>query len=199
MTRQFHNAVLIVGAGSALLCVSFWFLLREARGIRVGTGVVSQTLCSGVFVSGLDPDLLYAQAVKPIPGQTLLAKRLRYNVDRTARQVTTTWAGAFQSRAVYRDGFGCMLLHGGTPQDAAIFKSAGVIGMLSAGSHESPLEVQPPSPELEAALDRAFAEPSHPPYRRVKAVVLLHDGKLVGERYAPGCRADTPILGYSLS
>ena len=182
-----------------LFCVSVWLLLRQARGIRVGTGVVSQTLCSGVFVSGLDPDLLYAEAVKPIPGQTLLAKRLRYNVDRKARQVTATWAGAFQSRAVYHAGFGCVLLHGGALQDPTIFKSAAAVIGISAENHQSPLEVQPPSPEIEAALDRAFAEPSHPPYRRVKAVVILHDGKLVGERYAPGYQAGTPILGYSLA
>ena len=61
------------------------------------------------------------------------------------------------------------------------------------------LEVEPPSAKLEAALDRAFAEPSAPPYRRVKAIVILHDGKVVAERYAPGYRAETPILGYSLA
>ncbi|MGA3055260.1 MAG: serine hydrolase [Candidatus Korobacteraceae bacterium] len=166
----------------------------------MGTGVVSQILCSGVFVSGLDPDLLYAEAVKPIPGQTLLAKRLRYNVDKAARQITTTWAGAFKSSAVYRDGFGCMLLHGDEPKDAGIgVTPVSATGVLSAAEPATRLEVQPPSPKLELALNRAFAEPSHPPYSRVKAVVILHDGKLVAERYAPGYSADTPILGYSLA
>jgi CubicO group peptidase (beta-lactamase class C family) len=54
-------------------------------------------------------------------------------------------------------------------------------------------------PQLEAALDRAFAEPSQSPYRRVKAIVILHDGKLVAERYAPGYDDATPVLGYSLA
>ena len=61
------------------------------------------------------------------------------------------------------------------------------------------LDVAPQSPKLEAALDRVFAETAQPPYRRVKAIVILHDGKLVAERYAPGYNADTPILGYSLA
>jgi CubicO group peptidase (beta-lactamase class C family) len=61
------------------------------------------------------------------------------------------------------------------------------------------IEVESPSPRLEAALDRAFEEPAQPPYRRVKAIVILHDGKLVAERYAPGYSPDTPILGYSLA
>jgi hypothetical protein len=110
MTRKFPM-ILAVAIGGALLCALIWFLHREARGIRVGTAVVSQTLCSGVFVSGLDPDALYTEAVKPNPGQTLLAKRLKYSVDRAAKEVTATWAGAFQSRSVYHEGFGCVLLH----------------------------------------------------------------------------------------
>ncbi len=179
----------------AVLVAGILFLTREAPGIRVGTAVVAHTLCSGVFVSGLDPDLLYAEAVKPIPGQTALSKHLKYVVDRTGRQVIATWAGVIRSRAVYRDGLGCVLVHGDDSKDAGKFSA----GENSLSPPPAPLESKPPEPKLEAALDRAFAEPGQPPYRRVKAIVILHDGKLVAERYAPGYRADTPILGYSLA
>lgn len=200
MTRRFRNTLLVMGASSAALCAGVWFFVRASRAIRVGTAVVSHTLCSGAFVSGLDPDSLYAEAVKPIPGQSVLAKRLKYVVDRKGRQVTATWAGLIQSRAVYRDGFGCMLLHGDEPKDAIAGKfPVGAIGTVLPPHAEGSLEVQAPAPKLEAALDRAFTEPSQPPYRRVKAIVILHNGNLVAERYAPGYRADTPILGYSLA
>ncbi len=183
-----------------VLCACVWFLVRAARGIRVGTGVVSHTLCSGAFVSGLDPDLLYAEAVKPIPGQRVLSKRLRYVVDRAGRQVIVTWAGGFQSRAIYRDGFGCMILHGDETKVAATGKfPGGQIGTAPAPHEGELLEVQPPEPKLEAALDRAFTESSQAPYRRVKAIVILHNGKFVAERYAQGYGADAPILGYSLA
>jgi hypothetical protein len=105
MTRQSRSAILIFG-GVVLLSGSTWFLHGAGRGIRVGTAVVSKTLCSGTFVSGVDPNVLYAEAVKPIPGQTQLAKHLSYNVDREARQVTATWWGGFESRAVYHEGYG---------------------------------------------------------------------------------------------
>jgi CubicO group peptidase (beta-lactamase class C family) len=177
-----------------LLCVVAWFLRGPARGIRVGTAVVSKTLCSGVFVSGLDPDLLYAQAIKPIPGQDELAKRLKYKVDRAARQVTATWLGGFESRAIYRDGFGCTLVHADIRRDLLPGEPA-----HAATDAAIPLAVEPRSPKLEAALEHAFAEPTQPPFRLVKAIVILHDGKLVAERYAPGYAVDTPILGYSLS
>jgi hypothetical protein len=98
-------------------------------------------------------DLLYAEAVKPIPGQTLLAKHLKYEVDRAGRRVTTTWLGAFQSRAIYRDGFGCLLVRGDAPKDAEIGESPLRTDSPSA-AYATPFEVLPPSPRLEAAGSR---------------------------------------------
>ena len=53
------------------------------------------------------------------------------------------------------------------------------------------------NPQLAAALDRAFAEPEQPPFRRTKAIVVVRDGRVVAERYAEGYGIDTPILGFS--
>ena len=60
-----------------------------------------------------------------------------------------------------------------------------------------PSPVEPANPELKLALDRAFTEPDRPPLRHTHAVVVLKDGRVVAERYAPGYGIDTPILGYS--
>lgn len=203
MIRRFRSILLVLGATGAVLCASAWFVVRAARGIRVGTAVVSHTLCSGVFVSGLDPDLLYAEAVKPIPGQDMLAKRLKYDVERPGRQVVVTWAGIFRSRAVYRGEYGCIVLHDDEARDAGIGKfpdrETQAAQLQGAPLPATPLEIQPRTLQIEAALDRAFAEPREPPYRWVKAIVILHNGQLVGERYAPGYSAATPMLGYSLA
>jgi CubicO group peptidase (beta-lactamase class C family) len=181
------------------LCAAVWFFAHISRGIRVGTGLVSQTLCSGVFVSGVDPDQLYAEAIKPIPGQTRLAKRLHYEVDRKGGQVTATWAGEFESRSVYNDGFGCTLVRGAEPRFASTGMGGNSAEVASVAKASASFEIESPTPELEVALDRAFAETNQPPIRRVKAIVILHDGKIVAERYAPGYGADTPLPGYSLA
>src|SRR5271156_6111379 len=119
MSRLPRNPALFASAIVAmLLCAAVWFVPRATRGIRIGTGVVSHTLCSGVFVSGLDPDQLFAEALKPNPGLALLSKRLRIDVDRNRRQVTATWAGLVQSRSIYRDGLGCLLVRDATPENA---------------------------------------------------------------------------------
>ena len=59
--------------------------------------------------------------------------------------------------------------------------------------------VQPSDPGLRAALDHAFEEPAEPPFRRTKAVVVVHDGKVIAERYAAGIGVDTPLLGFSMT
>ena len=186
--------MIIVVAGAALL------LSREAPGIRVGTAVVSRTLCEAVFVSHVDPATLYAEAIKPNPGQTRLAKRLKYEIDRQARQVTVTWAGGFKGRSMYRDALGCMVIPESSPANLpSLDSSESAAGAASARAGAGQFEVEPSSPPLETALDRAFAEPATPPFRRVKAIVIVHRGKIMAERYAPGYSAQTPILGYSLA
>jgi len=200
MSRQSRKTIVVLLVIAALIGASVWFCLKITPGIRVGTAVVSQTLCSGVFVSGLDPDQLYVEAVRPIPGQDLLAKRLKIDVDRKRQQVSTTWAGMFESRAVYRQGSGCRLVLADDAKYAQRWKGVAPRSeRLLAVDSVPRLEVAAPSPQLEAALDRAFREPDKPPYRFVKSIVILHGGKLVAERYAPGYRAETPMLGYSLS
>ena len=201
MRTRTRTVMVVLAAGAVLvLCAGGWLFVHVGRGIRVGTGLVSQTLCSGVFVSGVDADQLYAEAIRPIPGQTRLAKRLHYEIDRTGRQVIATWAGAFESRSVYRDGFGCTLVRGAEPDFTSLNGKAGDGAAAGALAKSSvPITVESPNPKLEVALDSAFAEPSQPPLRRVKAIVILHDGKIVAERYAPGSGPDTPVPGYSLA
>ncbi|MFL6825217.1 MAG: serine hydrolase domain-containing protein, partial [Bradyrhizobium sp.] len=62
-----------------------------------------------------------------------------------------------------------------------------------------PAVVEPADPALKAALDHAFDEPAAPPFRRTKAVVVVHEGKVIAERYAEGIGVDTPLLGFSLT
>jgi len=188
-----------LAAGAAVLSIGLWFSTRVNTEIRVATGVVSHTLCSGVFISHLDPEQLYADAILPNPGQAKLAKWLRYTIDSKNQQVTVTWAGHFESRAVYRDDLGCMILQSGESNVASREAALGKAEVATEYSSTSSLPTAPPSREIEAALNRAFAEPGRPPYRRVKAIVILHNGEVIGERYAPGYSAETSLMGYSVS
>jgi CubicO group peptidase (beta-lactamase class C family) len=187
--------LLVAGGASLVVGCS---AVRPDSAIRVATGVISHNLCSDVFVSELDADQVYAKDLKQRGGMGLVDWAVHYNVDTARTQVSTTVAGGFLSRAVYRDGLGCLVVHGDEPADApapAEFASEPADSLLPdiAGS----AVVEPIDDRLRAALDRAFAEPHHPPYRWTTAVVVVHNGHVIAERYAPGYGVDTPLLGYS--
>ena len=48
-------------------------------------------------------------------------------------------------------------------------------------------------------VDAAFEEPNPKRLRRTYAVVVVHDGRIVAERYAPAVTADMPMPGWSMA
>jgi CubicO group peptidase (beta-lactamase class C family) len=52
---------------------------------------------------------------------------------------------------------------------------------------------------VQAVVDRAFQEPNPSRLRRTHAVVVVHDGDIVAERYARGVGPDTPLPGWSMA
>ena len=49
------------------------------------------------------------------------------------------------------------------------------------------------------ALDVAFTEPGPAKPKKTRAIIVVYDGRLVAERYAPGFNKDMPLLGWSMS
>jgi CubicO group peptidase (beta-lactamase class C family) len=164
---------------------------------RVATGFAASILCSETFVSGLDPDKVFSETMAAMPGTGLISWALDYKVDRKRRDVVVTLLGLGRSHAIYREGLGCYLDHGVTVADAG---GPGVEARPRPALQPDiagPSLVAPTTPQLAAAVDRAFAEPDGPPFRRTRAVVVVKDGRIVAERYAAGYGIDTPILGFS--
>lgn len=173
-------------------------IMRPDHAIRAATGSVSEQLCTATFVSGLDPDRAYVEILAPEPGMGLIARTLAYDVDRETREVRATVAGGFASRAVDRDLVGCVLVHdsppAALPADLALADLPASLTPLA-----GPAPVEPESPALRAALDRAFAETEDAPHHWTKAVVVARDGRIVAERYADGYGIDTPLPGNSVT
>ena len=171
------------------------------KALRVVTAFVSHTLCSETFVAGLDPDQTYRETFGDWPVVRRLLPAVRYEVDRAHREVRAKLAGAFASRAVYRDGLGCVQAPAGSaaPGVSAAAWKTDPKPIADAQDIAPPHIVEPADPRLRSALDRVFAEPAGGPQRATKAVVVYHDGRVVAERYAPGYGIDTPLYGYSVT
>lgn len=192
MTRR--KLILILAASTALGALG-WSAARARDVPRVATGFVANILCSETFVSGLDPRRDFTETTEAMPGVGLITWAMDYQIDRQRKDVSVTLFGLGRSHAVYREGLGCTLEHGAALADVALPQVQPQAALLP--EIAGPGIVAPQSPQLAAALDRAFAEPAAPPFRHTRAVVVMKDGRIIAERYADGIGVDTPLLGFS--
>ncbi|MDQ0463761.1 CubicO group peptidase (beta-lactamase class C family) [Caulobacter ginsengisoli] len=185
-------AILLAGCGS----------LSPARFVATGTGLVSHQLCSEVFIGGRDPETAYSQALAPLLGP--MSGLTRWRIDRRAGTAEASLAGAGRQRAVYRGGLGCVRADDGpawagamaarTPRPEALPMTPPLLAAIAGAE-----VVEPQNPALQAAVDRAFAEPARGPRHNTQAVVVVRHGRIIAERYAHGIGPETPLTGWSMS
>jgi CubicO group peptidase (beta-lactamase class C family) len=197
MDKGWRRAAFILGFIG--VGVGGWIARQVGTQIHVANAVVSHTLCAGAFISGVDPRQLYVDAILSERGHAMLENYRSYIIDRTQRTVEVTWAGHFREVAVFRDDLGCVVIHDQRLLLQPDSATQGGSAKADAANIQDDLPMAVPALGIEAALTDAFQEPSDGPYRRTKAIVILHDGKIIGERYAAGYNAETPIMGYSVS
>lgn len=172
-------------AGLALLLASGVYGLRVAS---ILAAYKAKMLCSEVLLAHRDSDAVLTEL------EVDDLKPLRYvsaSVDVPAHSATASVAGLVRHEAVYQGGRGCVLRS----------ESSNRAGTASHGDEGEPGDapVSDTNRALEPVLDRAFAEPNPERPRRTRAVVVVQEGRIVAERYAPGFTKDTPILGWSMT
>jgi CubicO group peptidase (beta-lactamase class C family) len=180
--------VVLVG----IVAAAYW---RPDRALHVASGLMAHNLCSASFISNLDPQATAEELVKPmLPG--FVRPLLRYHVDPVLKTVDASVGSLEPMRAAFTPGYGCRLVldpvyRGPAPATA---RSAS-----PADSFAPSTQVTTDDPDINTALNREFTEqPSQPP-RYVKAIVIVKDGQVIAERYAPGFTLDTPLLSYSVA
>ncbi|WGD52467.1 serine hydrolase [Bradyrhizobium sp. CB1650] len=194
MTRR-RKLILLA---TTVVCVGLALGAARARDVpEVATSFVAGILCAETFVSGLDPRRTFTETTDAMPGTGLITWAMDYQVDRVRKDVTVTLFGIGRSHAVYREGLGCTLEHGAGLADVEPLPDDRQPALLP--EIAGPSIVPPQSEGLAAALDRAFAEPAQPPYRRTRAVIVMKNGRIVAERYAEGVGPETPLLGFSMT
>src|SRR5258708_37298353 len=164
VTRR--NLLLILATTTTLSALAL--TAARARDVpKVATGFVANIICSETFVSGQDPQRTFSETTAAMPGASLITWALNYSVDRTRKDVTVTLLGLGRAHAVYREGAGCYLDHGGAAAAIALPDSKPQPALLP--DIAAPSMVTAQNPALAAALDRAFAEPAEAPFRRTWA------------------------------
>ena len=174
--------------------------------VRAGTGYKAKILCSSLFVSRRDSAQILAEDLSADGFQVL--RLFRHDIDREARRIRVSLAGFSSRTAYYRDGLGCTLSAAGS--SPASEKLAAVdSGRRRGGATPRPLGERPRpasrsawrfEPEaLARAVAETFDEPDAERLRRTRALVVVHGGQIVAERYAKGIEPATPLLGWSMA
>ncbi|MCC7396132.1 MAG: serine hydrolase [Planctomycetes bacterium] len=175
---------------------------------EVAAAYAAKVAASAIFVSGRTLDSVLAEELAPTrPLERLIRPLLRFDVDATAGTVTCKLGGA-TAVAVRTPNLGCVLVRPDAPlatlqQRAAPEVTAPRRDPATADWPVGDRLASTPTGIDLAALDRAIDTACRDPDdgRRVfsRAVVVLHKGQLVRERYAAGYGADSMLPGWSMT
>ena len=180
----------------AIIAGGIWLYLRPPELLRVGDGYAAKIVCSNVFMAGRDPQAVLYGDVQA-PGNPLL-RLVRVSVDRDEGRVTARILGMFApGYALYRGALGCTAVPDG--DFAAAANAAPSEGQAAAEENLATWPdgegVAPANDGRLAALlaDEALAGPE------MRAMVVVHNGRIVAERYGDGFDARMPLLGWSMT
>ncbi len=163
-------------------------------------GMAAKGICSAAFVAGRPPANLLADDV--LPASPVL-KLISVHVDEANRSVSAKFAGLFKRTAVLLPNRGCVL-------DLA----AGVSAPLSASKNEAagkpwpqgdiPLSVSDWGAGVDAAslqktIDGVFAGAGDPLAANARGLAIVHKGRLLALKTAPGFSVQTPLHGWSMT
>ncbi|MBL9076261.1 MAG: serine hydrolase [Planctomycetes bacterium] len=174
--------------------------------LRAAVAYAAKVAASAQFVSGRSLDSVLAEELAPDrPLEALLRPLLRFDVDRERRTVTCRALTATATAAA-TGNLGCTLVPPDGTAAALRDRAAPTIAAASRDATRAwPLgDRAEPGLGIDAAamaraVDAAFAEADDGPPVRTRAVVVVHGGRLVAERYAAGYDAAMPLPGWSMS
>lgn len=207
MTPSPRQALLPIYLTTALVAQDAPAVDREM--MRIGAAYAAKVAASAVFVSGRTIESVREEEFASVTAlDQMMRGLLHFHVDIDKRAVTAT-LGPIKATAVATDGLGCTLLIGDVTTEALQERSAGSARegkepdaiAWPRGDHVPALP-DDPGIDLDAlrqALDAAFTEPAAGPPRHTRAIVVVHRGRLVAERYREGYDRKTLLPGWSMT
>ncbi|HEY7288767.1 MAG TPA: serine hydrolase [Vicinamibacterales bacterium] len=166
------------------------------------TSGYAKTMCSAVFITGLDPDVA-AESVGYFTGPYEERKKVgKPVVDRDKKEVRISLPNGTTLVARYFGSQGCITLPPG--KNDVFFKPVDVPRHLpdaktTAWPMGDVLSSDPLPPEINAdKLKRAIDAAFEPADALTSAFVVTYKGRLVGERYMAGINETTPLESWSM-
>ena len=180
-----YGVLLIVALGVAF---TINFAIKYAY---IGSSYDAKTVCSCMFVSGRELDNIKSEDLYAVPFANII-------VDKEKQTVTADIYGFAETKAIYRKGLGCTLVNELSEEEIRKQPSIPSADTLTEKLSLS-ISTEIDKVTLDKILNAAFDEKSAEHIIRSRAIVVLHDGKLIAEKYAQNITAQTPLLGWSMT
>lgn len=168
--------------------------------VAVGSAYKAKTVCSAIFISGRDETSVLNEDVHA--GKLSRLDPFDVEINYENRTVTTSLYGMVSRTAVFREGIGVTLTHDVPADDLRAEKRPTPTPepldpntLWPQGERVIPAGLT----KIDAVVKSAFDEPNPDDLLRTRAVVVVHNGHIIAEQYAPGFSSDTPLLGWSMT
>lgn len=183
----------VAGLAALVVIAAFGYLVIFIA--PIGDAYTAKMLCSGVFVAQRPAEQVRREDI--LADNNPFLPLVDAQVDVAHRRVNASFLGLARRVAVFREGLGCTV---------AIHVDATTLGREQLAWSRTAAPALPSatlpgaiSQRLQSVLDAAFSELDAKKLRRTRAIVILVDGHVVAEKYAPGFNAQTPQIGWSMS
>jgi CubicO group peptidase (beta-lactamase class C family) len=193
---------LLIASGLPLTLLALASAVLLYFGIpRNAAGMAAKGICSAAFVAGRALPPLLADDV--LPASPVLGL-ISISVDEPTRSVTARFAGLFARTAVQLPQRGCVLdvAPPGTPAAKAEPAQAKSDEPWPRGEAAVPVAQWGPGVDaagLQKVLDQAFVGAGDPNGANARGVAIVHKGRLLALRGAPGFAPGTALHGWSMS
>ena len=179
-----------------------WTIHYAWTAFPIISGFDAKQVCTCEFVSNRDTKALDTSEMSELPFSLG-----SYKVNTQDSSVTASVWGMAKKKAIYRKGIGCTLIND-IKEDQLRSQVFAIPAPPSIHTDTIPWPYGDRMPDtipstidinqLKAAVDHAFKAPEDKK-PRTRAVIVVYNGQLVAEQYAPGFSKDTKMYGWSMA
>jgi CubicO group peptidase (beta-lactamase class C family) len=186
-----------------LLFALAWIVYYISASFPIISGFDAKQVCTCIFVSNRTEQSIDTNEMAAFPFS--LAK---YKLNMKDSSVTASVWGMAKRKAIYRKGIGCTLINDineeqlrsqvfSIPQPPLLNTDTILFPYGDKIADTIPSNIN--KNKLQAAIDNAFTEPYPDKKQRTRAVVVVYNGQLAAEKYAPGFNKNTKMYGWSMA
>ena len=175
--------LLLFGIGYALN-----FAVRYAY---VGTSYNAKMVCSCKFVAGRDIESIKKEELYAVSFSNI-------DIDEANSTVSANIYGLATAKAIFRPGLGCTLVNEMLEREIYL-QPKPPTDTTKAQNLKIQVSTSINDELLTKTVNEAFEEKNPAEIMRTRAVVVLHNGNIIAEKYAPNFTENTPLIGWSMT